>query len=510
MKISVTVVFLLFICIPFCNSQQIEGIVSYDNKPLKDVNILLRGTKTGTKTDTNGKFQINARKGDILVLSHITCNTVSKKVEDDKYLVINMVSKANILDEVLVKANDRRNSPNITKPKTFTGSFGQKTLESRGYSITYVEGKKLNLAAAIEKAGIPGYVNALRGKIANYNIGPDGVVLRSNNSLNLSNTALWDVDGVTYDGFPPAIETSLIKDIFVIRGLAGTTKYGTRGSGGVIVVTTVNNPAYLKKVRKKGKGKSKDDDLLSYSELKNREELQIPKDLEKFSKLVTSLGNDITALRVLAYRCQGQGQQLKAAQIYRKILTLAPNDGQSHRDLAQTWAIIRKPFKAWSAYLYWLSQNGGQLNNKLGTLVFNEMEKLFVSEDLDGEVSQSFEIQNIFDSSEVDTTRIVFEWASINKEFTLEISNSEGQTFNVDYGKAYNTSESFDEFYLDQTIKGNWKFNITPNISTKEPLNLKVSIYPKWNSTNKTFCKIKVYTFFQNDISQYNLFKIKV
>jgi len=67
--------------------------------------------------------------------------------------------------------------------------------------------------------------------------GNESAVLRLNTSINLSPIAIWDVDGMIFKSAPP-LDLNNIKDVAIIRSLAGTNAYGQKGRGGVIVVRT--------------------------------------------------------------------------------------------------------------------------------------------------------------------------------------------------------------------------------------------------------------------------------
>ena len=79
--------------------KEVTGKVTYRNKPLADVNIIIKGTHRGTKTNTQGNYTINTNIGDIIQYKFIGFKTVSIVVEDiTKVLNIKMTSKTNILD----------------------------------------------------------------------------------------------------------------------------------------------------------------------------------------------------------------------------------------------------------------------------------------------------------------------------------------------------------------------------------------------------------------------------
>lgn len=95
-------------------AQQITftGVVTDEQKlPLPGVNVLIRGTNNGTQTDFNGKFEIVAKEGDLIVFSYIGYITLEQKVSArNPKLAIQLQSDSAVLSEVVVTGYARRNS----------------------------------------------------------------------------------------------------------------------------------------------------------------------------------------------------------------------------------------------------------------------------------------------------------------------------------------------------------------------------------------------------------------
>ena len=119
------------------STKEISGTITYLNNPLKDVNIIIKGTSKGTKTNEQGKYSIQANVGDILEYSHVSYTTVAVMIEDvTSTLNIELQEKDNKLDEVVVKAkierddafkyNNKKGGPimtavGIVNPENFSG-----------------------------------------------------------------------------------------------------------------------------------------------------------------------------------------------------------------------------------------------------------------------------------------------------------------------------------------------------------------------------------------------------
>lgn len=208
--------------ITFAQERVVSGIVS-DNTgmPIPGVSVLIKGTKTGTQTDFDGKYSIKASPSQILVFTYIgmkakeepaTSTTVNAKLAGD----------ALELEGVVVVA------------------FGtQKKSEITG-SVTKIDAK------ALENTQASNAIQSLTGKVAGVQIqansgqpgDPPQVRFRGIGSLSSSNAPLYVVDGIPYNGDINAIATQDIESISFLKDASSNALYGSRGANGVIIVTT--------------------------------------------------------------------------------------------------------------------------------------------------------------------------------------------------------------------------------------------------------------------------------
>ena len=235
--------------ITFAQERVVSGVVS-DNAemPLPGVSILVKGTKSGTQTDFDGKYSIKALPSQILIFSYIGMTTQEVMASSSK-VNIKLASTAVELEGVVVTA------------------LGIKKSEKAiGYAAQSVKGSELT------EARESNLVNALSGKIAGVQVtnssGAVGsssrVVLRGNSSISGNNQALFVVDGVPFDNSSystaddgggndlpngiASISPDDIESITVLKGPNAAALYGLRASNGVIIITT--------KSGKSGKSKS--------------------------------------------------------------------------------------------------------------------------------------------------------------------------------------------------------------------------------------------------------------
>lgn len=79
----------------------ISGTVSDENGPLPGVSIIIKGTRTGTETDFDGKYTIQAQVGNVLVFSYLGMTTIEKKVGTSNIMDVLMIYD-NVLEEVVI------------------------------------------------------------------------------------------------------------------------------------------------------------------------------------------------------------------------------------------------------------------------------------------------------------------------------------------------------------------------------------------------------------------------
>ena len=105
----------LFFLVPLITQAQspVTGkVLDEKGNPVAGASVVLKGAKTGTKTDANGNFTINAKPGDVLVISSVNFGTQQTKVKDAGAVTINMITKDGTMDEVLVTtAMDIKRNP---------------------------------------------------------------------------------------------------------------------------------------------------------------------------------------------------------------------------------------------------------------------------------------------------------------------------------------------------------------------------------------------------------------
>ncbi|WP_432221121.1 SusC/RagA family TonB-linked outer membrane protein [Flavobacterium sp. TMP13] len=221
--------------------QQISGTVTDDlsGEPLPGVNIRLDGSREAVMTDFNGGFSITATKSSVLSFSYIGYKTKKVTVADDKTLNVALTSESESLQEIVVTGYTKVRKTDLTS--------AQSTISAKGISET--------INTTVEQA-IQGRA---AGVLVTQNSGEPGgaisVNIRGISSLNGSNQPLYVIDGVqiAVQEFSGGRAISLsplsglnpadIETMNILQGPSATALYGSRGTNGVIVITTKRGKA---------------------------------------------------------------------------------------------------------------------------------------------------------------------------------------------------------------------------------------------------------------------------
>jgi TonB-linked SusC/RagA family outer membrane protein len=200
----------------------IKGRVTQaSGEPLPGVTVLVKGTSKGTTTDADGNFSLDVPEGFTLTFSFIGYATQEMAVGDQKTVNISLLEDDNALDEVVVVGYGTQRAGDVTGAIT-------------GITAKQIEERPVNRIENALVGQMPGvYVQTPSGEP-----GADlQIRVRGSASINASNEPLYVVDGVPVDNLR-GINPTDVANIEVLKDAASAAIYGSRGSNGVVLVTT--------------------------------------------------------------------------------------------------------------------------------------------------------------------------------------------------------------------------------------------------------------------------------
>ncbi|UFH35820.1 SusC/RagA family TonB-linked outer membrane protein [Flavobacterium acetivorans] len=208
----------------FAQERTVTGVVS-DNAgmPLPGVSVLVKGTKTGTQTDFDGKYTIKASPSQVLIFSYIGMKTQEVAAASTS-LNIKLKDDSQVLEEVVVTALGVQR-----QKKTLT------------YQAEKIESKELLKADPTRSASaLAGKVAGLQINVQDNGVDPSSqIILRGLRSISQSNSALIVIDGsISTQGAFDDLNPRDIESLNVLKGATAAALYGSLAGNGAIIVET--------------------------------------------------------------------------------------------------------------------------------------------------------------------------------------------------------------------------------------------------------------------------------
>lgn len=193
-----------------------------DNMPLPGATVLEKGTNNGTSTDFEGNFTLKVSNPNaVILISYIGFKTEEIALNGRLSVEVSL-SEDTLLDEVVVVGYGTQKRSDITGS---VASVPQERLEN--LPVT-------NLTQAIQ--GTTAGLNVSSGSSVPGSQG--GIQIRGLNSINGNTSPFIVVDGTPFYGTLNDINTRDVKSVEILKDASAVAIYGTRGSNGVILITT--------------------------------------------------------------------------------------------------------------------------------------------------------------------------------------------------------------------------------------------------------------------------------
>jgi len=214
-------------------------------EPIIGANILLQGTSSGTVTDYDGNFMLQAPADGVLEISYIGYRPQTIPINNRTNIRIVMEEDTELLEELVVIG------------------YGSVRKDDATGSVVAVDATKLNRGLATSPSDL------LAGKVAGLSIVSSGgapgsaanIRIRGGSSMSASNDPLIVIDGVPVDNATgvsgmsnplSTINSNDIETFTVLKDASATAIYGSRASNGVIIITTKKGASGTAKVSYNG------------------------------------------------------------------------------------------------------------------------------------------------------------------------------------------------------------------------------------------------------------------
>src|ERR1019366_7040958 len=231
---------------------EIHGrVVNQKGEPLQKVSVFIAGTKIGTTTDSDGRFNLSTpdNKNIVLEISSVGYQTIKMNVGKKTQINVVLETAVTGLNEIVVTALGIK-----------------RQAKSLAYSVQTVGSNE------IDEAKTTNIATALQGKVAGLRItmSPNGpgssadILLRGVRSLSGNNQPLIIIDGVPLDNSSRPLETGGstgfyggrnggdgigmlnsddVASMTVLKGASAAALYGSQGQNGAIIITTKSGKA---------------------------------------------------------------------------------------------------------------------------------------------------------------------------------------------------------------------------------------------------------------------------
>ncbi|WP_010663019.1 SusC/RagA family TonB-linked outer membrane protein [Marinilabilia salmonicolor] len=219
--LTFVVFFLCFSVSILAQNVRITGTVN-DNtgQPLPGVNIIVEGTSTGTITDVDGNYSLEAPSDGALVFNFIGFASQTVPIDGRSEIDVVLEQSDISLSEVVVVGYGTQKRENLTG------------------AVTDIRAERM------ENKPVSSLTSALQGEAAGVSIVNSGgpgqepvIQIRGVGSVNLSSAPLYVVDGMPV-GSIEGLDPNSIQSVSILKDASSAAIYGSRAANGVLLITT--------------------------------------------------------------------------------------------------------------------------------------------------------------------------------------------------------------------------------------------------------------------------------
>jgi hypothetical protein len=502
------------------NTKTIYGRITDQDIPKSGVSVQVQNSERGTTSDAEGKYSISAAEGDVLVFSHI--GYVSKEIQiEDVTQVLNVSLSPEIteLDDVTVEAQRLNLQEQLaleydSNPSLIKTAYGIFDKRSAGYSLRILEERHINKSALTladvingKFAGVSSFCNTVTGYIVSRML-PMPTIF--NQGL-----PIYDIDGQILTSLPCGlIAPANIIRIAVIPSTAGTNRYGSIASNGVIIINTNRYGRYKPKPAETSYTATYAQDARPYVSTANYPTTKTLQKLADPDRAFTALTKDVLgycpnyhfaldqsllfakhwnrpdlalkvlaktdalfegnpeALKAKAYMLEAYGASNEAHETYKSIYRLRPQYLQSLLDMAQSYLAVNEPEKAMDLYMRheYLVSEGLFKTDSTGQSPIISTDYANLMARYEWNNGLHLKTTKTKTKTTASNARWVLSWNDGEAEFDVEFVNPMGKTFvwshsldgnpdQIRYEKELGLSATSET--IDASLPGTWQVNLT-------------------------------------------------
>ena len=531
------------------NNTSLFGKIFSISGPIQGATVRIKNSLIEAQSDFDGYFNIDAQKGDLLIVNYLGMIEKQTTVEDFNDLYILLKTETQILDEVVLSSTNKDGENEVD-----TG-YGKRNADAAGNSISTITKEDISPGAST-------FADVIRGQFSGVRIEgfstPRVIIRGGTGSLNTPAYAIYDIDGLIFEDFPTFINPQQIESVTVLKSYGATNRYGSVGRGGVFVIKMNNlykgSSQTLDSALIKGNDYTEELSMIGLEEnSKYLDELELSFSFENakdiyesqtsilefksvpyyldcfdyfkrwdddfaFSILtsaVISAKSNPKALKALAYKMETIDRNLEAELVYEHLFKIRPFHEQSYRDLALIYSKNKKYVLAADIYkkillnsiedvkvlglqktianeayhLYTTNRDAFDFKN----FPVDVLKRLLPNIDLNKKIKQNDFIKSKDFGYDY---RVVFDWSDSNIEFNVQFVSPSKKFFNWSHTKFENKDQLIDEikfgynteeFIIDDSQKGEWLINID-NFSMESSINptfLKYTVYKNYGRVNE-------------------------
>lgn len=193
-------------------------------EPAIGATVMVKGTSTGTVTDIDGNYSLsNLNPGALLVFSYVGYDSQEIKIDGKSTIDVTLSENSSVLDEVVVVGYGVQKKRDVSTAISQIKSEDIANLPAGDFRQTMAG--KMPGVTVMQTSGDPEGNNTM-------------VRVRGVSSATAGNDPLYIVDGVPMENGLGNINPSDIESLEVLKDASAAAIYGSRGSNGVIIITT--------------------------------------------------------------------------------------------------------------------------------------------------------------------------------------------------------------------------------------------------------------------------------